>query len=64
MLTRKNLIFLGGPGAGKGTHAVAIAAKYNFKHIKKAVPIFRYCPFVRLLFRLLIVFQIFEVIFQ
>ncbi|MCQ2186735.1 MAG: adenylate kinase [Bacteroidales bacterium] len=29
----KYYILFGPPGAGKGTHAVAIAAKYNFKHI-------------------------------
>lgn len=29
----KYFILFGPPGAGKGTHAVAIAAKYNFKHI-------------------------------
>ena len=29
----KYYVLFGPPGAGKGTHAVAIAAKYNFKHI-------------------------------
>ena len=29
----KYFILFGPPGAGKGTHAVAIAAKYNLKHI-------------------------------
>ena len=29
----KYYILFGPPGAGKGTHAVAIAAKYNLKHI-------------------------------
>lgn len=29
----KYYVLFGPPGAGKGTHAVAIASKYNFKHI-------------------------------
>lgn len=29
----KYYILFGPPGAGKGTHAVAIAEKYNFKHL-------------------------------
>lgn len=33
MLTKKNLIFLGGPGAGKGTVSNAMIAKYGVAHI-------------------------------
>jgi adenylate kinase len=32
-LTKKNLIFLGGPGAGKGTVSNAMIAKYGVAHI-------------------------------
>jgi len=33
MLNKKNLIFLGGPGAGKGTVSNAMIAKYGVAHI-------------------------------
>ena len=33
MLTKKNLIFLGGPGAGKGTVSNQMIAKYGVAHI-------------------------------
>ncbi len=33
MLTKKNLIFLGGPGAGKGTVSNRMIAKYGVAHI-------------------------------
>lgn len=33
MNNMKYYILFGPPGAGKGTHAVAIAEKYNFKHL-------------------------------
>ena len=33
MLTKKNLIFLGGPGAGKGTVSNEMIKKYGVAHI-------------------------------